>query len=300
MTEVFIGIDGGGTHARAVVLDGAARELARLAGPPGLLDPLDPAGGVENLARLARDALHQAALSPPAAGLCCGLAGAVRAAERDAVQSALARSGIARAVVITGDAEAAMADAFGDGPGILLIAGTGSIARARGDKGRLVRVGGWGTLLGDEGSGYAIGLAALRAVLRAEDGRDPPTALTAAVLRRTASASPFDLIRYAAAASKRDIAALAPIVLEAADAHDTAAARIRTDAVTHLTELAVSAARQTAPASAAVALSGGLLQPGGPLRDSVADRIRQRLPDTSLIPHSIDAARGAARLAMAG
>lgn len=298
MTNVFIGIDGGGTHARAVVLDHAGRELARLAGPPGLLDPLDPASGVENLARLARDALHEAAVAAPAAGLCCGLAGAVRAAERDAVQSALAACGIAHAIVITGDAEAAMADAFGEGSGILLIAGTGSIARARADDGRLVRVGGWGTLLGDEGSGYAIGLAALRAVLRAEDGRDPPTTLTAAVLRTTACASPFDLIRYAAAASKRDIAALAPLALHATDAHDPATARIREDAVSHLTELAVCAARQAALSRASLALGGGLLQPGGPLRDPVAAGIRQRLPDTALIPHSIDAARGAARLAM--
>src|SRR5690606_12096698 len=116
--------------------------------------------------------------------------------------------------------------AFDDGAGILLIAGTGSSAWARGVDGRTARAGGWGHLLGDEGSGYALGVAALRAVARAHDGRAPSTDLRDAVLRHANVAAPEALIAWAASAAKAEIAALAPCVAEAAAADDAVARAI--------------------------------------------------------------------------
>src|SRR5690606_14401309 len=167
--RLIVGIDGGATHTTAVVVDESGTELARVEGGPGIINPADPAACVGRLAVLAWSAITAADAFAPVHALCCALAGAGRPEVREGVRAELVREQIARHVTITTDAEAALADAFGDEPGILLIAGTGSIAWGRAEDGRLVRCGGWGALLGDEGSGYALGLGALGSAARAAD-----------------------------------------------------------------------------------------------------------------------------------
>jgi len=291
--RIVIGIDGGGTRARALVAARDGRELARVIGEAGLVQPGDPGSAAAAVAQLARDALTAAGAAAPAAALCCGLAGAGREQEREAVRVALTLAGVAERVLVVGDAEAAMSDAFGDGTGILLIAGTGSIAWGRGPGGRIARVGGWGQLLGDEGSGYAIGNAALRAVARAEDGRDPATALRDVVLRHTGCREPAALVAWAAAATKADVAALAPLVL--ARAGDDAAARAIRDEALHELLVMIRTTRDAAGlTNPTVALHGGLVASGGPLRPS----LEQALAGTPVLPRDVDGAAGAVRLAL--
>jgi N-acetylglucosamine kinase-like BadF-type ATPase len=298
---LYVGIDGGGTRARAVALDTAGHVRARREGPAGIVTPADVCAAADAAAALTRavlaDAGVDAAAGGRAAALCCGLAGAGRVREREAVRVALLLTGVADTVLVTGDAEAAMHDAFDVAPGVLLVAGTGSIAWARAHDGAVARAGGWGHLLGDEGSGYAIGLAALRAVARAADARSAATALTAAVLMAAGVAAPADLVRFAAAAAKRDIAALAPTVLGCASAGDATAAGIRDDAAAELVDLATAAARRARLAAPDVALTGGLIAPGGPLRDAVAAGLRQAIA-ARVSETPVDAARGAALLAL--
>lgn len=294
--STYIGVDGGGTHARAVVVDEDGRELARRVGPAGLVDPRDPGSAAAAVAQLVRDALLDAD-APPAAALCCGLAGAGRPHEREAVRIALTLEHIAERIGVVGDAEAAMADAFPDGAGVLVVAGTGSIAWARTSDGEALRVGGWGQLLGDEGSGYDIALRGLRAVAHASDGRRPPTELSAVLLAAAHLTDPDDLIAWAASATKAQIAALAPLVLSCASRGDDAAAAIRTHAVTALVDLAAAAVRRTGADSLPIALTGGLVSGTGPLRSAVADAIRERLPHARLTDRPVDAALGAARIA---
>jgi N-acetylmuramic acid 6-phosphate etherase len=296
---VYAGIDGGGTRARAVLLDADGAERARVTGPAGIIDATDPARGAAVAAALTRQLLEAAGATAPCEALCCGLAGAGRAAERRAVHSALEETGVARTVLVLGDADVAMADAFGDASGVLLIAGTGSIAWARDAAGRTIRVGGWGRLLGDEGSGYRIGLEALRLVARAADGRAPAGALTAAVLDATGCAAPEDLIAFADRATKGAIAALAPRVLACAARGDAAAGSVRADAVAALAEIALTAAARAGLSRPALALAGGLVEPGGLLRDSVLVAIEQTLPGCAVRMGAVDAARGAALLARA-
>jgi N-acetylmuramic acid 6-phosphate etherase len=297
--RLFAGIDGGATRARAVVLDERGRTRARREGPAGIVNPDDVCAGADAAAALARAVLADAgadlAAGARATALCCGLAGAGRAQEREAVRVALILAGVADHVLVVGDAEAAMADAFGNAPGVLLIAGTGSIAWARSADGAVIRVGGWGHLLGDEGSGYAIGLAALRRVARAADGRAADTLLTDVLLGVTAARAPEDLVRFAAAAGKRGIAALAPEVLACADAGDAAAAAIRDEAVAALVRLATTAARRAGLQQPAVALTGGLLDHHRPLR---APLIAALPAATAISDTPVDAARGAALLAL--
>jgi N-acetylglucosamine kinase-like BadF-type ATPase len=302
---LYVGIDGGGTRARAVAIDPDGRVVARREGAAGIVHPSDPCAAAEAAARLARAVLEDAAaagagggdLVRRAAALCCGLAGAGRAQEREAVRVGLMLEDVAARVHVVGDAEPALEDAFGAGAGILLIAGTGSIAWARTADGRVVRVGGWGQLLGDEGSGYDVGLQALRAVARAADGRAAPTALTGIVLEGTDCRAPEDLIRFAAGAAKADIAALAPVVLDCAAGGDPAARAIHRAAVDALVELVTTVASRAGLHAPRLAFTGGLLAPGAPLRAAVADLLLQALPGTSLHTGDVDAARGAALMA---
>jgi N-acetylglucosamine kinase-like BadF-type ATPase len=296
--QVFVGIDGGGTRARAVAIDANGRVLARREGPAGIVQPDDPCAAADAAARLTRAVLQDAAPGVRASALCCGLAGAGRAQEQEAVRIGLMLEDVADRVIVVGDAATALEDAFGDGPGVLLIAGTGSIAYARADDGAMTRVGGWGLLLGDEGSGYDIGLRALRAVARAADGRSEPTSLTAAVLAGATCTEPGELIRFAAAAAKADIAALAPAVLHCADRGDVAARTIRRAAIAGLVELATTAASRAALNAPRFALTGGLLAPQAPLREPVAQLLLRNLPRAALHDRPVDAARGAALMAL--
>jgi glucosamine kinase len=295
----IVGIDGGATHTTAVVIDGDGNERARLEGGPGIVNPADPTACVGRLAVLARKAIAAADTFAPVHALCCALAGAGRAELRDIVRAELVREQVARHVTITTDAEAALADAFGDAPGILLIAGTGSIAWGRAEDGRLVRCGGWGALLGDEGSGYALGLGALRATARAADGRAPATELHDAVLAELGLAGPDALIQWAARAGKEQVAALAPLVLRHAHAGDEAALALRDEAARALAAHVVVLHARLGPwkVPPELALAGGLARPGGPLRAAICEALEQTGLDYRLHDRTIDAARGATRLA---
>ena len=294
--SVYVGIDGGGTQARAVVVDAEGHELSRVTGGAGIVDARAPDRAADAMAELTMRALEAAGAASPAAVLCCALAGAGRQAQRDAVGNALLARRVARDVIVVGDAEAAMYDAFGGGDGVLLIAGTGSIAWARHGK-NVVRVGGWGMLLGDEGSAYDIGMRSLRAVARAHDGRAVETALTAAVLEHCGLREPTDLIAWTSNASKADVAALAPLTLAAATAEDAIALHIREQAVTQLALLVVTATQRVHLTAARVVTMGGVLQ-DDEMQKLLHTRIRALSHDATILERTVDAARGAAQLAL--
>jgi glucosamine kinase len=298
---VFVGIDAGGTRATAVVIDEGGTMLARAAGGAGLITTADPSNGAAALAELAKRALDQANIAGPAAVLCCAVAGAGREQERRALEVELQRVAPATLVIVRADAEAALFDGLNDDAGILLIAGTGSIAWGRSADGRIERVGGWGQLLGDEGSGYAIGLAALRAAVRMHDGRGVSTSLVARIVAVTGLTALSDLIRWTDGASKGAIAALAPVVFDAARQGDVAAAEIAAVAAHELADQVEALYRRLAPwpEPPRIALAGGLLSPGGPLRELVTLAIRDRIPSAVVLEKAVDGARGAAELARA-
>jgi N-acetylglucosamine kinase-like BadF-type ATPase len=126
--------------------------------------------------------------------------------------------GMARHVKVTGDAEPILAAASPDNSGIALICGTGSLAWGRNREGATARAGGWGYLMGDEGSAYAVALAGLQAAVRAADGRGPPTALLEGLQRELGAANPQQLVErvYAPEMTRERLAALAKAVFDAA------------------------------------------------------------------------------------
>jgi N-acetylglucosamine kinase-like BadF-type ATPase len=151
--------------------------------------------------------------------------------------------------------------------------------------------------MGDEGSGYAIGRAALGAVSRAVDGRSPRTALSDRVLQVTRSENFDALVRWAAGASPAEVAALAPHVLDVAAHGDPLAQGIADYAARELTQLAVCLVpMMDVQPPVGVALTGGLLSADGPLRRSVLARLRED-PNLAPIEARVDAVEGAVRLA---
>lgn len=294
----WAGVDGGGTKSRAMVVGERGCELAVAEGPAGLVDPLDPAAAAAVVAALVRRTASVAGARLPLEGLWAGLAGVGQEGTRRAVEAALGGAGVARRVAVGTDVEAARADAFGEEPGVLLVAGTGSVVLARDPSGAQVTVGGWGALLDDAGSGYRIGLEGLRAVVASADGRAPETELTRTLAAATGVRSPPDLPAWAAAAAKRDVAALAMPVLRAFRAGDAAAVRVVRRAVGGLRALLEAALARTSGwrGPPPVALSGGLVNKDGELREAVAAAAAEL--GYAVRPVSVAPERGAARKAL--
>lgn len=222
----LIGIDGGGTRTTLALAEENGREILRRTGAPGLVDPRRPSATAEMLTELVREAFAAAGVAGPAASLCAGLAGVGNATEREIVENSLRRARIAERVLVHSDGETALHGALGDDAGILLIAGTGSVAYGRAGDGRIERCGGWGMVVGDEGSGFSIGRASLAAALMAVDGRSPSTKLLPTLLNVLGLSSPEAIPPWAGRAEKADIASLAVHTLGLAAEGDAVALAI--------------------------------------------------------------------------
>jgi N-acetylglucosamine kinase-like BadF-type ATPase len=287
MSVILVGADVGGSATRVrVAMDG--RVLANAEGPGAALRPERVLASSATIADVVRQALA-AAGQRRAAILVIGAAGAGRSHEREELRVALRSEGFAERIVVTTDIAIALEAAFGSGPGVVLTAGTGSVAVARDPTGEVRRSGGYGWQMGDEGSGYSIGRSALGAVGRAADGRSPATALTGKIFDATRSLDLDALIRWSAKAGPAEVAALAPTVLEVAAAGDLTARGILDYAARELSQLVVFllphfGGRDTVE----VACNGGLLSPGRPLYPVLKVKLeedpRLRISATELEP----------------
>jgi len=296
-TAVFLGADAGGSHSTVVVGTGSD-VLGRADGPGAAMRPSGAAKSAAVLAETARRAAAAAGLHLPVERAVVGAAGAGRAQEQRELEAALLEAGVAREVRVLADGEVALATAFGTGPGILVNAGTGSIAYARDPAGAVHRAGGYGWQLGDEGGGYWLGRRALDVAARAQDGRGEGSTLLARLLRALGLQHFDDLVRWTATATPTQMAALAPHVLNAAREGEGVARQAVDDAARELVDLAAALARHfpgTEPVP--VALAGGLLLPQSPLTAAFRERLGTALKRARLVPDRIDSALGALRLA---
>jgi N-acetylglucosamine kinase-like BadF-type ATPase len=293
------GVDGGGTHTRAVIIDAGGRALGRAEAGSSLVRADRPAAAAAAVSEAVRGAAAQAGVSLPLGALWGGLAGAGSRESSNIVAAELKAAGLADLIVVGTDVDAAFHAAFGDGPGILLIAGTGSIARARGASGSLVRVGGWGDRIGDEGSGFAVGMAALRAIAQAHDGRGPATAIRGRVMEHLSLQAAGALIPWTAGATKADVAALVPLVAAAAAEGDPVAVGILDAALRDLCAHLRSVIERASPwdGTPELVLWGGLFRAGGPMRDAMATAAEEY--PVRYASRAIDPAMGAAKLALA-
>lgn len=301
-SDLVVGIDAGGSKTRVLVATLAGEQVAEIVGGAAAMSP----GNAEHTATIIAE-LVASALASAGAGyripraLFAGVAGAGRETEQRDLQDALSRRALAEEVMVETDAHVALADAFGEGAGIILIAGTGSIAFGRSPTGVIARCGGWGIAFGDEGSGAWIGRRALSVVAAAHDGREPETALTGAVLTAAQVNEPEQLIPWAIAADKEALAALAPSVIAMAMQDDVRANSIVDMAVEELVlHVRALGKRLFVDDRAAfdVAFTGGLLRKGSLLRKRLERRLKTAVPGADVNAVEIDAARGAVKLAI--
>jgi glucosamine kinase len=225
--DLFLGIDGGGTGCRAAVADAAGSVLGcGQAGPANIAS--DPQGARANILLAARAAMKQAIGADQVEAALPGLAvgmGLAGANANGAVAALLTGLPFDR-IRVESDAVAAVRGALRDRDGIVAALGTGSVF-ARQAAGTIRQIGGWGLILGDEGSGAWIGRAILSAALRASDGFDKLSPLVLEILDERGG--PDGVVRFALAAKPVDFAALAPRVIAARS--DTLASRVLAQAI---------------------------------------------------------------------
>ncbi|HSY82389.1 MAG TPA: BadF/BadG/BcrA/BcrD ATPase family protein [Gemmatimonadaceae bacterium] len=297
LNQIVVGVDGGGSKTRVLVADAKGTEIGSLDAGPSAIQPGEIERSADVIAGAIRQALVEAEVDAMPAVAVIGVAGGGRPSERDALWQALVARDVADEVVVHADATIALEDAFGEGPGVLLIAGTGSMALGRGPTGVLARCGGWGPVFGDEGSGVWLSRRALGIVGAAADGREAETALTGAILTAAVVDSVEALIPWAASATAADLAALAPAVIHCADSGDARAETLVAFAIEELVLHVRALARHLFTderAATPVAVVGGLL-----LRGSFRSRFERRLttavPGALLKAGEVVPARGAVR-----
>jgi glucosamine kinase len=302
MTQIVIGIDGGGSKTHAIVADESGTTLGEGLAGGSAVSAGDEESSADMIVLAAREALEKAGMSDATPRvLCVGVAGAGREGPREQLMKALVAQEIANEIVVLTDYGIALDDAFGDGAGVLLIAGTGSVAFGRSPAGSTGRCGGWGPVIGDEGSGAWIGRRALSIVSAASDGREAQTALTGAVLTAIEANDISELIPWAARASRDEIAALARVVFTVADAGDLRANALVSIAVEELMLHIRALAQQLfgdERAAIPVALAGGMMKKGTTLRKRLEHRLRAAVPGAQVRSGDVVPAHGAVRAAL--
>jgi N-acetylglucosamine kinase-like BadF-type ATPase len=268
-----MGIDGGGSAIRAVITTPDLAICGQSDGPtanPGVV-------GFETATHTIQDAMRAALasadLSPDQiAAVGIGIAGAAAHHAAGWLREVVAAVTPRARIVPSADFEIALVGAVGRREGVLVLAGTGSLAYGVNAAGQSALVGGWGYLLDDAGSGYWIGIRALAAIARAADGRGPHTSLTSILLEALDLAQPLDLVPWlylSETARTRAVAQLAPLVLDQAADGDLVAQVIVTSAAAELTTAAHTVMRRLDMTAPDFAFAGGLLSGTNLLSESL-------------------------------
>src|SRR5688572_30656702 len=310
LMRCYVGVDGGGSKTTVAVSDETGRVLGRATSGPSNYNATGIDVAAERVLAALGEAVRAVGDHVEIAGLCLALAGVARPEDDAAWRGAVARWietpppaftwAIRPAeVVITHDAMAALVGGTGKREGVVVIAGTGAIAFGANARGEERRASGWGYLLGDEGSGYWIGLEGLRAICRADDGRGPATALRDRLLREKGLEHPQQLVKLIYSEWKpADIAALAPAVFDCAATGDPAASEVVNHAANELASAALAVLRGLDLANQPIeVVTGGGLWEGPLLRARFAQVISDASPGARVIPPRGEPVIGALGLA---
>ncbi|HKV98440.1 MAG TPA: BadF/BadG/BcrA/BcrD ATPase family protein [Vicinamibacterales bacterium] len=295
-----IGIDAGGTKTVCQLADEHGTVLAEARGAGANLQANGELEVEKALHAVMAEAIGRDRAIRPSA-ICCGMAGVDRPEDVAAIRAILTRIGQKADLLVVNDALIALEAGAPGQAGVVIVAGTGSIAYGRDTEGRAARSGGWGHMLGDEGSGYWLGRQALQAVVRASDGRGPATSLTARVLQHYGVGRAQDLVHqiYYGGARPSAIATLGVLVQAAADDADAIALQIIDTGAGELAAAATSVASRLGLGACPVILSGGMFRAVPRLAAGVVARLATTLPKASARPLTVEPARGAVHLALA-
>ncbi|MEP6920800.1 MAG: BadF/BadG/BcrA/BcrD ATPase family protein [bacterium] len=297
-----LGVDGGGTKTEAVILDSNDQVLGR-----GIAGPSNPLRtGIANAAAAIREAVDKACMSghvrrDDIIAAQVGLAGARRLELRARMRDALNTIGVSD-IEIVGDADIALYGVTEGGPGIVVIAGTGSVCCGVNARGKQAWAGGWGPIAGDEGGGSWIARRALRAIAHALDGRGQKTSLTAAACGYFHVGTPDDLSTaiYAPTITNERLAGFGKQVIEAAKAKDTVARGLMTEAASELSLMVRAVSRNLKLESERfqVGYVGGVFNAAGELiLGPMREQLKEIAPAAYLASPVASPAVAAARMA---
>ena len=296
-----LGIDAGGTKTVCQLANERAEVLAETRGGGANLQAVGELEVEKILHEVMEDAIGDRDFVPSA--ICLGIAGVDRPDDARVVRAIMRRIGYKARTLVVNDALVALEAGAPNQPGIVVIAGTGSIAYGRNARNEAARAGGWGYALGDEGSGYWIGRAALRAVLREADRRGPATQLTGLLLKYYGVEKAQDLIHevYHAALRPAAISALAKCVQSAFSGGDAVAIGILRAAVDELESFALSVASrlELIGTEFPFVLAGGIFRAVPWLEEELGRRLPQASPHSRTLVLDVEPALGAVRLAIA-
>ena len=300
----ILGIDAGATKTFALVADGEGRLLGFGRGGPGNHQGRGLDVAMASVETAAREALGAAGVAPDdVAIVSCGLAGADLPEDFEMLQPALEGLGLGRRVDLRNDTQVAMRAGTHQPWGVVVICGTGFNAAARAPDGREIRWPGLGPISGDSSGGSSIALEMVRMVMRAADGREPPTLLTELVLDALEQPSPYELMRamYHHRIERRRVNQLVPLVFQAALRNDQVAQtiliregeEIGTSAAALITKLDM----QELPVE--VVLGGSVFKGEGPLfLDTIRQRVHRTAPAAVLVRPSFEPVVGAVLLGL--
>jgi N-acetylglucosamine kinase-like BadF-type ATPase len=296
-----LGIDVGGTKTICLLGDDHGRVIATARGPGANLQAVGELALEKVLHGVMEEAVAPRGATP--AAICLGIAGVDRPEDAVVVRAIMSRIGYKARILVVNDALIALQAGIGSDPGIVIVAGTGSIAYGCDRHGHAARAGGWGYVLGDEGSGYWMGRLALRAIVREADGRGPATTLTKRVLKHFGAERPEELLHtvYRDEFNPAAVAALATHVQKARDEGDPVAVAILERGANELVAAAASVTTRLnlAGESFTFVLAGGMFKAVPWLREQVTVRLRAIAPSSRALLLEVEPAFGAVRLALA-
>jgi len=266
--DYILGVDGGGTKTLALLGDLDGNMLARGVGGPSNYNAV----GFDAACSAIDSAISMTRKDYPGeiSALCLGLAGVGRNEDIEMFQNWATRNYPKAVVKVCSDAEILLMAGAPSGPAVALICGTGSIVYGRTVTGELLRSGGWGYLFGDEGSGYALGSAALRAVMRGYDQRGPKTLLSELVLERYGVHAPPDLVHtiYGAESPRAAVAALSHLVEQAAARGDSVAITILEESARELARAIAAVFPELGTSNPTLLITGRTILQGKYLRQA--------------------------------
>jgi N-acetylglucosamine kinase-like BadF-type ATPase len=295
-----MGIDAGATKTVCLLADEDGRILAEAKGPGANL-AVDGELAVEKVLHSVMDQAGGEMAEP--AVICLGMAGVDRPDDGLMARSIMRRIASRSRSLVVNDAMLALVAGVGDKPGVVVVAGTGAIVYGRNAANYAARAAGWGHLLDDEGSGYWIGLSALKAVMRQSDRRGPRTQLTELILAHFGVRNPSDLVHvvYYRNLSRREIAALGVLVEQASASADEVACGILERAASELLRAAASVTMSLGMSGEAFSyvLAGGAFKWVPSLETALSRTLANVAPLSSTITLDTEPAAGAVYLAAA-
>jgi N-acetylglucosamine kinase-like BadF-type ATPase len=293
--SLFLAIDAGGTKTRCLLAD-ESRVLGRATTGSIKLMRVGEAEASARLQAMLKEVSLAAGVSlSEVIQTCIGIAGVTIEAVRDWAEREIGKT-VGGNILLAGDDEIALEGAFRGGPGILIIAGTGSNVLGRAADGAMYNAGGWGPALGDEGSGFWIGQEAARAGFWAKD-RGVPTTLLPEIGKLWGAKSVGEIVEMANARPGPDFPALAPLVARCADDGDELAAAVLERAGVELAEqvtlVALKMKESGGKGKIQAAYTGSVLEHISQVRSAMISALKTSAPNVKVVEGAVDSMEGA-------